>query len=110
IALAVIAAALANGVPLERAITALEGLDDLGEGQMRPFRSEAGPLVIDDSASLLAESVTASLKALAMYGMEGRRTIAILGELDLPHLNQGRLAHATEHREAHDRIGRIIVR
>ncbi|MCW4384275.1 Mur ligase family protein [Salinibacterium sp. SYSU T00001] len=104
-ALAAFAAATGAGVALETAIHAVSSLGDVGEGVMRPLSRRDGTLVIDDSASASAVSVVAALKALAMFGTEGRRTVAVLGPLDAP----GALSRE-ELREAHDRIGRMIVR
>lgn len=109
--LAALAAAVVNDVDLATAVAALEALDSAGDAVMQPVLLDGGLLVIDDSASSLPETVTASLKALAMFGVEGRRTIAVLGELDLPISADGTVSHASElHREAHDRIGRLVVR
>ncbi len=108
--LGALAAAYANGVPLASAIAALEALSTVGEGVMSPVDADADILLIDDSASMAPESVTAALKALAMFGTEGHRTVAIIGELDLGPSEDSAALAAELHREAHDRIGRIVVR
>jgi UDP-N-acetylmuramoyl-tripeptide--D-alanyl-D-alanine ligase len=120
-AVSAIAASVAAGVDAARAISALEGLEALGDGIMSPRRAASGVLVIDDTRSMSPESVVAALKALAMFGTEtngsettagteGRRTVAILGALDLGGSHDLSPAAIERHREAHDRIGRIVVR
>lgn len=108
--LATLAAAHAIDVPLPRAIAALESLTSVGEGVMSARDAGEGILAIDDSSSMAPESVTAALKALAMFGTEGRRTVAVIGELDLASSDASSALAAELHREAHDRIGRIAVR
>src|SRR5690606_10763704 len=51
-------------------------------------------------------STAASLRTLAVIGSEGYRTTAVLGELDLPDAAGDELLR----REAHDAIGRLVVR
>ncbi|QEE61115.1 hypothetical protein FVA74_05650 [Salinibacterium sp. dk2585] len=108
--LGALAAAHANGVPLANAVAALEALSAAGEGIMSPVDAGGDILLIDDSASMAPESVTAGLKALAMFGTEGHRTVAVIGELDLGPSEDSAALAAELHREAHDRIGRIVVR
>ncbi|WP_141880330.1 glutamate ligase domain-containing protein [Homoserinimonas aerilata] len=109
-AIASLAAAHALGVPLGDAIEGLEALDATGTATMEPLRRPDGLLVIDDAASATAASTAAALKTLAVIGMEGRRTVAVLGELD----GDGAASSVEEedelNRELHDRIGRLVVR
>lgn len=103
-ALAALAWAAVAGIAAVDAIGALTRMRDAGDGVMQALRRN-DLLVIDDSAGMSAVSTAAALKALAMFGTEGRRTVAVLGELDL-----GAELPAEAHREAHDRIGRLVVR
>lgn len=70
----------------------------------RPHRLEVhswrGGLLIDDTAASTPDEVRSSLRVLAEVG-RGKRTLAIIGELDVP---------ASEQLEAHDALGRIVVR
>lgn len=70
----------------------------------RPHRLQAhawrGGVLIDDTAAATPEEVRSSLRVLAEVG-RGRRTLAIIGELDVPE---------AERLEAHDALGRIVVR
>lgn len=109
--LAALAAAVANGAALSGAVAALESLESAGTGVMEPHHASGDALVIDDSAGMAPPSMTAALKALAMFGVEGRRTVAVLGPLDLPRTADATVAQTAErHREAHDHIGRLVVR
>ncbi|MGV8885066.1 MAG: glutamate ligase domain-containing protein [Microbacteriaceae bacterium] len=60
-----------------------------------------GILVINDAAEATPLTMVNSLKVLAELGIDGSRTVAVLGELD---------DVGDEWREQHDRIGRIVVR
>ncbi len=70
----------------------------------RPHRLEAhtwrGGVLIDDTAAATPEEVRSSLRVLAEVG-RGRRTIAVIGELDVAPSDQ---------LDAHDALGRIVVR
>ncbi|MHA6695115.1 glutamate ligase domain-containing protein [Homoserinimonas sp. A520] len=99
-ALAALAVAAVLGIPLERSIPALERLGTLGSGRMEKLSAPDQVIVIDDSVSSSPQSAAAALKALAQVSAGGR-SIAVLGELTL---------EGEDAREAHDRIGRLIVR
>lgn len=110
-ALAAVAAATASGVDLDDALDALRGSVS-GPSTMQPLRRADGLLVIDDTVSSSVASASAALKALAVIGTEGRRTVAVLGPLDeLAGVGTAALSEAAERsREAHDRVGRLVVR
>jgi UDP-N-acetylmuramoyl-tripeptide--D-alanyl-D-alanine ligase len=99
-ALAALTVAAAIGVPLESAIPALERLTTLGAGRMETLSAPDDMVVIDDTVSSTPQSAAAALKALAQVSA-ARRSVAVLGELTLD---------GEDEREAHDRIGRLIVR
>lgn len=99
-ALAALAVAQAFGIPLDGAISALEGLNTLGRGRMEKLLAPNETIVINDAISASPQSAAAALKALAQISA-GRRSVAVLGEL----------SHGAEDGQAaHDRIGRLIVR
>lgn len=99
-ALAALTVAAALGVRLESAIPALERLTTLGAGRMEMLSAPDDVIVIDDAINSTPQSTAAALKALAQVSA-GRRSVAVLGELTLD---------GEDEREAHDRIGRLIVR
>jgi UDP-N-acetylmuramoyl-tripeptide--D-alanyl-D-alanine ligase len=99
-ALAALTVAAAIGVPLESAIPALERLTTLGAGRMETLSAPDDVIVINDAISSTPQSAAAALKALAQVSA-GRRSVAVLGELTID---------GEDEREAHDRIGRLIVR
>jgi UDP-N-acetylmuramoyl-tripeptide--D-alanyl-D-alanine ligase len=99
-ALAAIAVARAVAIPLADAVSAVEGLGGLGRGRMERLDLPHGPVLINDAVSATPESAAAALKALAQVAA-GRRSVAVLGELSVDD---------DDSRDAHDRIGRLIVR
>ncbi|AWB89113.1 glutamate ligase domain-containing protein [Salinibacterium hongtaonis] len=110
-AMAVLTAASAAGIDVDVAISALEELESVGPSTMHPITRADGVMLIDDTVSMHPSSVTSALKTLAMIGTEGRRTVAVLGQLDLDNAAGMTVAEESEYRrEAHDRIGRIVVR
>jgi len=86
---------------LADALTALDAQATTGEWHMQPLEPAPGILVINDAAEATPSTTSASLKVLAELGLDGSRTIAVLGELS---------DVGDEWREEHDRIGRIVVR
>lgn len=111
-ALAAIAAATASGLDLDDVVSALEQSDSTGPSTMQLRRRHDGLLIIDDTVSSSVISASAALKTLAVIGTEGRRTIAVLGALDeAADAGASALSEAAERsREAHDRVGRLVVR
>ena len=99
-ALAAISVAVACGIPLDEAVTALEKLSSLGRGRMERLDAAQDIVVIDDTISAAPQSVSAALKALTQIAGE-RRSVAVLGELSVGD---------EDSQAAHDRIGRLIVR
>jgi UDP-N-acetylmuramoyl-tripeptide--D-alanyl-D-alanine ligase len=102
--LAAIAVALETGADAATAAAALR-TTAAAPSDMTVSRLADGLVVIDDTLDGTPDSVSAALKALAQVTIDGTRSVAVLGELDL----DGEL-DATEVREAHDRIGRLVVR
>ena len=99
-ALAAISVAVACGIPLEAAVTALENLGGLGRGRMERLDAAQDVVVINDTISAAPQSVSAALKALTQIAGE-RRSVAVLGELSVGD---------EDSQAAHDRIGRLVVR
>jgi UDP-N-acetylmuramoyl-tripeptide--D-alanyl-D-alanine ligase len=99
-ALAALAVAQASRIPLELAVSALEGLDSVGAGRMERLSAPREITVINDAVSATPQSAAAALKALAQVSAD-RRSVAVLGELSVGD---------EDAQSAHDRIGRLIVR
>jgi UDP-N-acetylmuramoyl-tripeptide--D-alanyl-D-alanine ligase len=101
-ALAAVTATRALGIPVDRAITALETLTGAERGRMELLHRDDGVVVINDAYNASPDSMAAALKTLAQVtrGTE-RRSVAVLGEM----AELGDYA-----RDEHDRIGRLVVR
>jgi UDP-N-acetylmuramoyl-tripeptide--D-alanyl-D-alanine ligase len=102
-ALAVAAAALGVGVPLEAVARELSAAAPLSGGRMAVSERSDGVVVIDDAYNANPDSVRAALKALAALARarHGARAWAVLG----PMLELGERSG-----EEHDAIGRLAVR
>jgi len=100
-ALATIAAAHALGVPVERAVPAVEGLARAARWRMEVQPREDGVVVINDAYNASPDSMAAALKTLAQITDDTQRSVAVLGEM----AELGEYAN-----EEHDRIGRLVVR
>ena len=101
-ALAALAAADAVGIPLERAVTALERMPGAERWRMELLDGPDGAVIINDAYNASPDSMAAALRTLAEVARgAGRRSIAVLGEM----AELGDLAD-----EEHDRIGRQVVR
>ena len=101
-ALAALTVARELGVDLDRAIAALGEVPRAERWRMELFTRDDGVVVINDAYNASPDSMAAALKTLAQLGREeGRRTIAVLGEM----AELGPYAQ-----EEHDRIGRLAVR
>jgi UDP-N-acetylmuramoyl-tripeptide--D-alanyl-D-alanine ligase len=99
-ALAALAVAREFGVPLERAVAAIESV--LRAERWRMEVLEAGDItVINDAYNASPDSTAAALKTLAQIVPAGRRSVAVLGEM----AELGEFAD-----EEHDRIGLLAVR
>ncbi|WP_411699856.1 hypothetical protein [Conyzicola sp.] len=103
--LAALAVSAAAGVPTAESIAALAPLTELAPHDMRVSRPEPRLLFVDDTADASPRSTADALKALAQFTIDGTRSVAVLGELDLPAGTD-----ALESRDEHDRIGRLVVR
>jgi UDP-N-acetylmuramoyl-tripeptide--D-alanyl-D-alanine ligase len=102
-ALAVAAASLGLGLPLESVARQLSAAVPLSGGRMEVSERADGVVVVDDAYNANPESVRAALKALAALARArpGARSWAVLG----PMLELGERSG-----EEHDAIGRLAVR
>jgi UDP-N-acetylmuramoyl-tripeptide--D-alanyl-D-alanine ligase len=103
--LAALAVAAAAGKPTAESIAALAPVTDSAPHDMRVSHPADGVTLIDDSLDQSPRSTSDALKALAQFTIDGTRSVAVLGELDLPAGTD-----AIESRDEHDRIGRLVVR
>ena len=100
-ALAAIAVALELGIPIERAITAIEAVPRAERWRMELLQPGGGITVINDAYNASPDSTAAALKTLAQILEPGQRSVAVLGEM----------AELGEYsRDEHDRLGRLVVR
>ena len=102
-ALAVAAAALGLGLPLESVARELSAAVPLSAGRMAVTERSDGVVVIDDAYNANPESVRAALKALAVLtrARHGARAWAVLGTM---------LELGESSGDEHDAIGRLAVR
>ncbi|MBO9554075.1 UDP-N-acetylmuramoyl-tripeptide--D-alanyl-D-alanine ligase [Cellulomonas sp.] len=100
-ALAAAAAARAVGLSLAEVAAGLTAADALSPHRMHVVDRPDGVTVVDDSYNANPDSMRAALKALAVLAGRDRRSVAVLGEM----LELGPGA-----RDAHDEIGRLVVR
>jgi UDP-N-acetylmuramoyl-tripeptide--D-alanyl-D-alanine ligase len=100
-ALAALAVARELGVPLDRAIVAVEAVPRAERWRMEVLQPGGGITVINDAYNASPDSTAAALKTLAQILDPGQRSVAVLGEM----AELGEFAQ-----EEHDRIGRLIVR
>ena len=82
-AAAAAAAAVACGVPLGEAATALSEVETLSQWRMELRELDRGVIVLNDSYNANPDSVRAAIDALAAIGADAdvHRTIAVLGEM-----------------------------
>jgi UDP-N-acetylmuramoyl-tripeptide--D-alanyl-D-alanine ligase len=100
-ALAALAVARELGVPIERAITAIEAVPRAERWRMELLQPGGGITVINDAYNASPDSTAAALKTLAQILEPGQRSVAVLGEM----------AELGEYsRDEHDRLGRLVVR
>lgn len=100
-ALATLAVTEQLGVPTGRAVAALEALPRAERWRMEVLTPSTGVVVINDAYNASPDSMAAALKTLAQVTRDGRRSVAVLGEM----AELGEYAD-----EEHDRIGRLAVR
>jgi UDP-N-acetylmuramoyl-tripeptide--D-alanyl-D-alanine ligase len=100
-ALAALSAATTLGVPLHRAVAAIEQVARAERWRMEVLQPGDGITVINDAYNASPDSMAAALKTLAQIRRPGERTVAVLGEM----AELGEYAQ-----EEHDRIGRLAVR
>ena len=89
------------GIPVEAAIASLAELPLAERWRMQLFNLPSGVSVINDAYNASPDSMKSALQTLAALGRGSRRTIAVLGEM----AELGSFS-----REAHDEIGRLVVR
>jgi UDP-N-acetylmuramoyl-tripeptide--D-alanyl-D-alanine ligase len=100
-ALAALAVAHELGVPVERAITAIEAVPRAERWRMELLQPGGGITVINDAYNASPDSTAAALKTLAQIVEPGQRSVAVLGEMaELGEYSQ----------DEHDRLGRLVVR
>lgn len=100
-ALAALGAARELGVPVERAIAAIEGVARAERWRMEVLERGDGVTVINDAYNASPDSTAAALKTLVQVTAPEGRSIAVLGEM----AELGEYAD-----EEHDRIGLLAVR
>jgi UDP-N-acetylmuramoyl-tripeptide--D-alanyl-D-alanine ligase len=76
---------------------------DLSHTQL--ISAKSGALIIADSSGATSDSMSAALKMLVQVAGDSRRSIAVLGELDVAPDET-----PIDVRDEHDRIGRLVVR
>jgi len=89
------------GLPRGSAFKALESMELAEKWRMQLTNRSDGIAIINDAYNASPDSMKAALQTLAQLGKTGRRTIAVLGEM----AELGEFS-----REAHDQIGRLVVR
>jgi UDP-N-acetylmuramoyl-tripeptide--D-alanyl-D-alanine ligase len=100
-ALAALAVARELGVPIERAIAAIEAVPRAERWRMELLQPGGGITVINDAYNASPDSTAAALKTLAQVLEPGQRSVAVLGEMaELGEYSQ----------DEHDRLGRLVVR
>lgn len=104
-ALAALEAGLQLGLEPETAIAALAAVRQSEPGNLETVATGNGVTLVDDGYDRGATSAIEALKTLAEITRDRARSIAVLGELDLPGVTDPQ-----ELREEHDRIGRLVVR
>jgi len=100
-ALAAVAVARELGVPIERAIAAIEAVPRAERWRMEVLKPGGGITVINDAYNASPDSTAAALKTLAQIREPGQRTVAVLGEM----AELGEQSY-----DEHDRLGRLVVR
>jgi UDP-N-acetylmuramoyl-tripeptide--D-alanyl-D-alanine ligase len=100
-ALAAVTVARELGVPIERAIAAIEAVPRAERWRMEVLQPGGGITVINDAYNASPDSTAAALKTLAQIREPGQRTVAVLGEM----AELGEYAQ-----DEHDRLGRLVVR
>ncbi|HWH25938.1 MAG TPA: UDP-N-acetylmuramoyl-tripeptide--D-alanyl-D-alanine ligase [Pseudolysinimonas sp.] len=100
-ALAALAVARELGVPIERAVAALGGVERAERWRMERLDPGNGVIVINDAYNASPDSTAAALKTLVQILQPGERSVAVLGEM----AELGEFAP-----EEHDRLGHLAVR
>jgi UDP-N-acetylmuramoyl-tripeptide--D-alanyl-D-alanine ligase len=100
-ALATLAVAREFGVPVERAIAAIEAVPRAERWRMEVLDPGTGVVVINDAYNASPDSTAAAMKTLAQIVQPGQRSVAVLGEM----AELGEFAD-----DEHDRLGLLAVR
>jgi UDP-N-acetylmuramoyl-tripeptide--D-alanyl-D-alanine ligase len=100
-ALATLAVTRELGIPVERAIAAIEAVPRAERWRMELLHRDDGVIVINDAYNASPDSTAAAMKTLAQIVTPGQRSVAVLGEM-------AELGEFAE--EEHDRLGRLAVR
>lgn len=100
-ACATIAVAEELGLSRAKVFTALEQVPLAERWRMQLTTRSDGVSIINDAYNASPDSMKAALQTLAHLGRQGRRTIAVLGEM----AELGEFS-----RNAHDEVGRLVVR
>jgi UDP-N-acetylmuramoyl-tripeptide--D-alanyl-D-alanine ligase len=99
--LATLAAATQLGTPLPEAIALIAVPVFAERWVMQPLEAPSGAIVINDAKEASYASMATSLKALAHFTLDSRRSVAVLGALD---------SDQSTALDDHDSIGRLVVR
>jgi UDP-N-acetylmuramoyl-tripeptide--D-alanyl-D-alanine ligase len=100
-ALATLAIAREFGIPLDRAVAAIEAVPRAERWRMEVLTRPDGIVVINDAYNASPDSTAAAMKTLVQIAAPGQRTVAVLGEM----AELGEFAQ-----DEHDRLGRLAVR
>ena len=100
-AAAALAVADQLGLDLEASLQALSALPLAERWRMQLTNRKDGVSIINDAYNASPDSMKAALQTLAHLGKQGRRTIAVLGEM----AELGEFS-----KEEHDQLGRLVVR
>ncbi|MGN6326378.1 UDP-N-acetylmuramoyl-tripeptide--D-alanyl-D-alanine ligase [Pseudolysinimonas sp.] len=104
-ALAALATAREFGIPLDRAVAAIETVPRAERWRMELLTGDPAIAerltIVNDAYNASPDSTAAALKTLAQIAEPGQRTVAVLGHM----AELGELAG-----EEHDRLGRLVVR
>jgi UDP-N-acetylmuramoyl-tripeptide--D-alanyl-D-alanine ligase len=98
---AALAAATIRGTELPDAIAGVAVPVFAERWVMQPLTAPSGAIVINDAKEATYASMATSLKALALFTLNSRRSVAVLGALDSDQLTA---------LDDHDSIGRLVVR
>lgn len=99
--LAAVAAAGQLGVDARTAAASMAAVESPEPRVMQARRGPSGALIVNDAAGATSLSTAASLKDLALFAVDGGRSVAVLGSVD---------SDPDDALDDHDRLGRLVVR